>query len=88
MAKLNVEIVTPSKKVFTGDAYMVNVPGAAGSMGFLPGHVSLVAALGKGEVSLSDNVNSADSSAKTFNIEGGYVQIFDDNVLILAEHVE
>ena len=88
MAKLNVEIVTPSSKVFTGEAYMVTVPGLAGSLGFLPGHVGLVTPLGKGKVSISNSDKSDDASAKHFNIEGGYVQLFDDNVVVLAEHVE
>ena len=88
MAKLNCEIVTPSSKVWTGEAYMVSVPGLAGSLGFLPGHVGLVTPLGKGKVSVSNTDKSDDSSAKHFNIEGGYVQVFDDNVVVLAEHVE
>ena len=88
MAKLSVEIVTPSSKVFTGEAYMVTVPGVSGSLGFLPGHVGLVTPLGKGKVSLSNSDKSDDASAKHFNIEGGYVQLFDDNVVVLAEHVE
>lgn len=87
MAKLNVEIVTPTEKVFVGEAYMVSVPGLSGSMGFLPGHVGLVSPLGSGSVVLSDTDNANDSSAKKFNINGGYVQIFDDNVLVLAEHL-
>lgn len=87
MSKLNVEIVSPSEKVYTGESYMVTVPGASGSMGFLPGHVALVTGLGEGTVSLSDTVNANDAK-KTFKIKGGYVQIFNDNVVVLAEHVE
>lgn len=88
MAKLNVEIVTPSAKVFTGEAYMVTVPGLAGSLGFLPGHVGLVTPLAKGTISVSNTDKSDDASAKHFNIEGGYVELFNDNVVVLAEHVE
>lgn len=88
MGKLHVEIVTPSSKIFEGEAYMVSVPGLNGSMGFLPGHVALSSCLSKGKVSVSDSENSNDSNSKHFNIDGGYVQIFDDNVTILAEHVE
>lgn len=88
MSKLNIEIVTPSDKVYTGQAYMVTVPGLSGSLGFLPGHVGLVTPLGEGEVSISDTDNTKDASAKHFKIKGGYVQIFNDNVVVLAEHVE
>lgn len=87
MAKLKVEIVTPKEKVFQGDAYMVSVPGINGSIGFLPGHVGLVSALGKGKVSISDNEHSDSPNAKHFTIEGGYVEVFNDNVVVLAEHV-
>lgn len=87
MAKLSIEIVTPEDKVFTGEGYMVTVPGINGSMGFLPGHVGLVSPLGEGKVIISDVDSASDSSAKHFNIAGGYVQVFDDNVIVLAEHV-
>lgn len=87
MARLSVEIVTPSDKVFTGETYMVSVPGINGSMGFLPGHVGLVTPLGKGKVNLCDD-ESMSKVSKTFEIEGGYAQVFDNKVLILAEHVE
>ena len=88
MSKLLVEIVTPSKKVFSGEAYMVSVPGINGSMGFLPGHVGLVSPLGCGKVDISNSIDSKNSSSKHFSIKGGYVQVFEDNVVILAEHVE
>ncbi|MDO5329317.1 MAG: F0F1 ATP synthase subunit epsilon [Coriobacteriia bacterium] len=84
--KINCQIVTPDDKYFEGEAYMVVVPGIDGSLGFLPGHVPLVSPLGAGQLSISDTVNSNDG--KKFNIEGGYVQFSDDNIIILAEHVE
>lgn len=87
MARLSVEIVTPTDKVYTGETYMVSVPGINGSMGFLPGHVGLVTPLGKGKVNLCDSESLSDTT-KSFDIEGGYAQVFEDKVLILADHVE
>lgn len=86
LTMLNCKIVTPDKLYFQGQANMVVVPGINGSLGFLTGHVPYVCPLGVGNVYVSDTLSSADG--KCFKIQGGYVEFKDDNVIILAEHVE
>lgn len=87
MSMLNVEIYTPSQKIYDGQVYMVNVPGVSGSMGFLPGHVGLVTPLSKGIVKLMQSETPNDSTDKVFEVEGGYVQIIDDKVIVLTEKI-
>jgi F-type H+-transporting ATPase subunit epsilon len=50
MATLKLEIITPGAKIFEGDVDSVQLPGAEGEMGVLPGHEALVSELSAGEV--------------------------------------
>ena len=45
---MQLEILTPDKSVFSGEAIAVNVPGILGSFEILAGHAALVSALGTG----------------------------------------
>ncbi len=75
---MNVEVITPDKNVFSGTASMVKLPGSDGEMGILDNHAPLIATLGKGTIGL-------DGDSKTFDIEGGVVEVLNNNVMILAE---
>ena len=48
---LRVEVVTPEKKIFSGEASMVQARTLSGDLGILPGHISLLGVLVDGEVS-------------------------------------
>ncbi len=82
MAGLVCDIVTPEKKLFSGEAYMVVVPGTEGEMGFLQGHVPLVSALANGVVRVQDEGGKTE---KRFDVQGGYVQVTGEKVIVLAE---
>lgn len=77
------EIVTPERKVFSGDVRMVVVPGVEGELGFLPDHAPLMSALKKGTVRVQQE-------GKTFkvNVEGGFVEVRNSRVTILADSAE
>ena len=45
---LNVEIVAPERKVWTGEASQVSARTVEGEVGILPGHTPLLATLGTG----------------------------------------
>ncbi|MEN9975734.1 MAG: synthase subunit epsilon, partial [Verrucomicrobiota bacterium] len=47
---LHLEIVTPEKKVFSGEVDNVYLPGEEGEIGVLPQHAGLVTALKPGEL--------------------------------------
>jgi F-type H+-transporting ATPase subunit epsilon len=73
-----VEIITPDRKVFSGEASVVTLPGVDGSFQILNDHAALVSTLEKGTL-------SADKAI--FQIEGGVVEVLNNKVLILAEGV-
>ena len=74
------DISTPDKKLFEGEAEAVTVPGISGSMQFLKGHAPLISALGKGEVTVKTN-----SGVKSFKIAGGVVEVLNNKVIVLAD---
>ena len=77
---MRVEIITPDKELFKGEATSVTVPGVDGSMGFLKDHAPLITVLKAGEV----KVRTAEGE-KSFVVKGGVVEVMNDTVLVLAE---
>jgi len=75
------EIVTPERIVYAGEARMVVVPTVDGEIGILPLHAPIVAILRPGEV----RVRYDDDEVEWFAVAGGYVQVCDDKVIILAD---
>ncbi len=75
-----VEIITPDKKVFEGDAVSTTFPGTDGSFQVLKDHAPLISSLGKGPVTVK-----TDSGSEAYNISGGVVEVMNDKVIVLAE---
>jgi F-type H+-transporting ATPase subunit epsilon len=76
------EIVTPERIVYTQEAVLVVAPTTDGEVGIMPLHQPLVAALKPGEV----RVRYGDEKQwEWFAISGGYIQVHEDKVIILAD---
>jgi F-type H+-transporting ATPase subunit epsilon len=75
---MNLEIITPDRKVFSGEVEIVTLPGSDGSFQVLKDHAALVSTLGKG-------ILKADK--QEFTIDGGVVEVLNNKVLVLAEAV-
>ena len=82
MASLICDIVTPAEKLYTQECYMVVVPGELGEMGFMPGHAPLVSSLADGSVRV---YSDASTLSQTYALQGGYVQVTGEKVIILAD---
>ena len=78
---MKLEIRTPDKSVFTGEATLVQLPGIDGLFEILEHHATLVAALQKGQVKIQDT----DNNTQFFEINGGVAEVLHDNILVLAE---
>ena len=74
------EVVTPERIVYTNEVEMVVAPTIYGEIGILPLHAPLVGALKAGEV----RVKFGDTT-EWFAISGGYVQVHEDKVIVLAD---
>ena len=79
---MNLEILTPEKKLYSGEVYGVQMPGVSGSFEVLDRHASLIAALKAGRVKvLKDKQNHL----AFFDIQGGFVEVLNNKVTLLAE---
>ncbi|MEO5911723.1 MAG: ATP synthase F1 subunit epsilon [Pelobium sp.] len=79
---MNLEILTPDKKVFEGEVTSVTVPGAMGSFEILNNHAPIISTLDDGKVV----VRSAGKEQK-FHTKGGVVEVINNKVIVLAESV-
>ena len=75
------EIITPDKKLFSGEVKAVKLPGTHGSFGVLNKHASLISSLKKGKIKVTDN----QSQVQNFEIEGGVVEVHKNKMIVLAE---
>ncbi|MCF0207438.1 MAG: ATP synthase F1 subunit epsilon [Bacteroidales bacterium] len=78
---MTVEIITPEKKLFQGDASMVKVPGTKGSFQILNMHAPIVSTLEKGDVVIRE---MNDNELK-FAVNGGLVECKNNKIVILVE---
>lgn len=76
---MTVEIITPDKNIFSGEAKVVTLPGVDGSFQILNDHSPLVGSLKPGSMMV-------DSSS--YEIEGGVVEVLKNRVLILLEGIK
>ena len=81
--KIQLEVVTPERRLLAEPADMVTVPGLGGELGILPGHTPLISELQTGVLSYIQD-------GKTFqlHVSGGFVEVRDDYVSVLAEVAE
>jgi len=79
---MQLEILTPERKIYSGDVYGVQMPGISGSFEVLEKHAPLVSALKPGRIKvLKDKQNHTLS----FDIQGGFVEVIDNKVSVLVE---
>ena len=78
---LNVELVSPEKKVWSGEAVSVSARTLEGDLGILTDHAPLLGVLVDGKVS----IKGTDGSVSEFNVAGGFLSVSNNRVSILAE---
>ncbi len=80
---LNLEIVTPEKKVLSETVDAVTIPTASGEVGILANHAPLISSLKPGVLSYT----KAGATEKMV-IAGGFIEVSADNISILADIAE
>ena len=81
MSNLTVEVVSPEKRVWSGEATMVSARTLEGDLGILPDHAPLLGVLVDGQVV----VMAADGAVNEFTINGGFISVSNNRVSILGE---
>ena len=80
---MDLEIITPDKKVYEGQVKLVKVPGSKGSFEILNNHAPIISILDKGEVKIIDSKDKTE----IFDIGGGVIEVKQNNIIILAESI-
>jgi F-type H+-transporting ATPase subunit epsilon len=81
MADLHLEFVSPERVLFSGDVDQVDLPGAEGDMGILPGHAPLVTALRPGIVTVF-----RDGKREPIVVIGGFAEVSPAGLTVLADN--
>jgi F-type H+-transporting ATPase subunit epsilon len=78
---MELEILTPEKKLYSGTVFGVQLPGINGSFEVLKNHAPLVSALGVGKMKVlvdkSHNIH--------YSIKGGFVEVLNNKTTVLVE---
>lgn len=80
---INLEVVTPEKKVVDLKVESVTVPTGKGQIGILPKHAPLISTLRPGMLTYSH-----EGKTDTIVVSGGFIEVNDDKVSILADIAE
>jgi len=77
---LRVSIISPERVLFEGEADSLVAPAFDGQIGVLTSHAPMMTLLGTGELRLSGG-----GGARRFSVEGGFMQVIDDQVRVVTE---
>src|SRR6266568_9168472 len=81
--QLQLDVVTPERRVLSEAVNAVTVPGRGGEMQILPGHAALISELQTGVLSYNE-----DGTTFQLHVSGGFVEVNGDRVSVLAEIAE
>ncbi len=81
---VHVEVVTPERSVFRGEAAGVRAPGVEGSFEVLHNHAPMIAAFGIGPLYLT----LPNGRRVSYATSGGFLEVLDNRVTVLAETAE
>ena len=82
---LHFELVTPERLVRSQEVYMVVVPGSEGEFAVLDGHAPIMSTINDGALKL---YASAGATPETIAIRGGFAEVNDKGLTVLAEYAE
>ena len=80
-SRLTVEVVSPEKRVWSGEATSVSARTVDGDIGILANHISLLGVLVPGVVS----IKGTDGSTTDFSMSGGFISVNKNRVSILGQ---
>jgi F-type H+-transporting ATPase subunit epsilon len=80
---LHLQVATPERQLVDEQVARAEIPGKDGYLGILPDHAPLLSELGAGVLTYS-----SDSQERLLAIEGGFVEVLNNEVRVLAERAE
>ena len=76
------EIISPDKKLFSGEVINLNVPGSKGPFMILNNHAPIISTLDKGTIRILEK----DGKSSTFEVDGGVIEAKNNKIIVLAEN--
>ena len=78
---MQLDILTPEHKVYSGTVFGVQLPGIEGSFEILDKHAPMIATLGKGKMKIIKDKNTTE----LYEISGGFVEVLNNKASVLIE---
>ncbi len=80
---MQLEILSPEKKVYSGPADSVIFPGSEGSFQVLNNHAPMISSLKEGKIKIRNQKEEI-----SFTVKSGFVEVLKNNITVLVEGVE
>ena len=81
MNTIHVDVVSAEESIFSGEAKFVALPGEAGELGILPGHIPLITRIKPGAV----RIEKADGGEEFVFVAGGILEVQPHCVTVLSD---
>ena len=78
---MQLDILTPEKKIYSGKVYGIQLPGTEGSFEVLDQHAAMIASLGKGKMKILTDKNNTTS----YEINSGFIEVLNNKATVLIE---
>jgi len=76
---MHLEVITPDKTLYEGEAISVKFPGTKGKFETLNNHAAIISSLEKGTLSIK-----TEEGIQDFEINGGIVEVLNNKIIVLA----
>ena len=83
MSTIHVDVVSAEESIFSGEARFVALPGEAGELGILPGHIPLITRIKPGAV----RIEKADGGEEFVFVAGGILEVQPDAITVMAAQI-
>ena len=80
---MQLQIITPEKILFEGNAEMITIPGSDGEFGVLTGHAPLISSLREGTIT----IDLAGKTQKKIHVTGGLAEVTPERCTVLVERI-
>ncbi|PZF73845.1 ATP synthase F1 subunit epsilon [Taibaiella soli] len=78
---MQLDILTPEHKVYSGTVYGIQLPGIEGSFEILDHHAPIIASLGRGKMKIMKDKNHTEN----YEIAAGFVEVLNNKATVLIE---
>jgi F-type H+-transporting ATPase subunit epsilon len=81
---LTISVISPEAVLFEGTTESVVAPAFDGEVGILTGHAPMMTLLGRGTLRIGGGIGDQ-GGERRFAIEGGFLQVVDNQVRVVTE---